>query len=419
MSEPEPDYVDIDFEESEPGPPEPATPSLEEIADAGQKPGDADREKQEAKREEARKLIATRSFDFASPPPTVPPTYCLAGVGVAHPGNLVVIVGDRGAGKSSFFAAGLAAPMAANEEADCLGFESSNSERRAVLHLDTEQSLEHFDALVRRSLRRAEVEQPPAWLNSVCLTGCEPLEIIEVLATLLHDATGKYGGIHSVWLDGIGDLANSPNDELESNRLVRKLHALAIQYGCPIFAVLHLNPGSDFKSRGHLGSQIERKAETVLKLKKEVVNGREVVTAFTGKAREKPIFESSGPRFTWSDEAGMHRSCASRAEAGEAEKAREYRDLAVAIWREDPEATLPYREVVARIVRLSETGRITRSGKPLKADAAKKRVAQLCKYTVIQNSLIPGSYLLSDRVKYDLHCESAQQSGMEGDLDAV
>ena len=38
-------------------------------------------------------------------------------------------------------------------------------------------------------------------------------------------------------------------------------HQLAIEYDCVFMTVLHENPNSDFgKTRGHLGSQLSRKA---------------------------------------------------------------------------------------------------------------------------------------------------------------
>ena len=43
---------------------------------------------------------------------------------------------------------------------------------------------------------------------------------------------------------------------------------LTTQYDCHILTALHTNPGSD-KARGHIGSEIMRKAETVIKVTKD------------------------------------------------------------------------------------------------------------------------------------------------------
>ena len=75
----------------------------------------------------------------------------------------------------------------------------------------------------------------------------------------------KYQGrLHSVIIDGIGDLVTNPNSEEECFPLIMKLHGFSEMYHCPIVVVLHLNPSvKEDKSRGHLGSQLERKAQTV------------------------------------------------------------------------------------------------------------------------------------------------------------
>ena len=66
-----------------------------------------------------------------------------------------------------------------------------------------------------------------------------------------------------VVIDGIADLQRNTNDLEESDALVTELMALSTLANTHIICVLHTNPGSD-KARGHLGSSLQRKAETVL-----------------------------------------------------------------------------------------------------------------------------------------------------------
>jgi hypothetical protein len=66
-----------------------------------------------------------------------------------------------------------------------------------------------------------------------------------------------------VVIDGIADLQRNTNDLEESDALVTELMALSTLAETHILCVLHTNPGSD-KARGHLGSSLQRKAETVL-----------------------------------------------------------------------------------------------------------------------------------------------------------
>jgi hypothetical protein len=55
---------------------------------------------------------------------------------------------------------------------------------------------------------------------------------------------------------------------MQSNAIVKSFEELAIRYSTPIIAIVHTNPGSD-KERGHLGSQCQRKSESVLTVKNE------------------------------------------------------------------------------------------------------------------------------------------------------
>jgi hypothetical protein len=66
-----------------------------------------------------------------------------------------------------------------------------------------------------------------------------------------------------VIVDGISDLMYNTNDIAESDSIVGRLMALSTDYSCHILRVLHTNPDSD-KARGHIGSTLQRKAETVL-----------------------------------------------------------------------------------------------------------------------------------------------------------
>ena len=62
-------------------------------------------------------------------------------------------------------------------------------------------------------------------------------------------------------IDGIADLMVNSNDLAETADISDMLLRLTSEYDCHIIVVLHTNPGST-KTRGHIGSEIERKAET-------------------------------------------------------------------------------------------------------------------------------------------------------------
>jgi hypothetical protein len=113
-------------------------------------------------------------------------------------------------------------------------------------------------------------------------------------------------------MDGVADLCADPNDSEEAFDLVHELHALAIGHDCAIVTVLHENPGSESgKTRGHLGSQLERKAECNLRLAKDTDG---ITTVWAERARHCHLPKNEGPCFAWNDAASMHTSCGTAGE---------------------------------------------------------------------------------------------------------
>lgn len=250
-----------------------------------------------------RGILKERRFDWTKKRERERPLYRLNGIEISHPGNLGIIKAQSKAGKSSFVAAGIASALNPGG-GDFLGWTSENPEKRAILHIDTEQSLDDHDTMNRRILRRAGLNEAPDCLESYCLTGLDIKTCLGALELLLEETTRRHLGIHSVWLDGVADFVSSPNDEQESMSMVTRLHGLAIRYDTAIWGVLHLNPGSENKMRGHLGSQLDRKAEVVLAMEKSAED--QVTTVWTNPARRKEIPKWQGARFEWCDMLKMH-----------------------------------------------------------------------------------------------------------------
>lgn len=144
-----------------------------------------------------------------------------------------------------------------------------NVDNKAVIHIDTEQAIHnHVNAYKNIICKLSGLDKPPDYFHSYNLRGEEIKECKNVIGSLAFACNQKYNGIHLIVIDGIADLLKNVNDEEESNLLVHSLEKLARNYKCPIIVIIHTNPGST-KQRGHLGSQLQRKAESVLLVKKE------------------------------------------------------------------------------------------------------------------------------------------------------
>lgn len=254
--------------------------------------------------------LAARIYSPQSKPVEPMARYFIGNTPICTPGNLTTISAQAKAGKSAAIGAMIASTFATSE-ADCLGFNSQNPDGLAVVHLDTEQAIfDHWQS-IQRAIRRAKITAAPSWLRSHCLTGFSAADVRASIRILLEQSAEKFGGIHSVLIDGIADAAPDVNNAEETSSLITELHKLAIEFDCPILNIIHVNPGSDFKTRGHLGSQLERKSETNLRLK----NDDGISVLWADKNRRAPIPEESGPCFAWSDADRMHVSVQNPAEA--------------------------------------------------------------------------------------------------------
>ena len=273
--------------------------------------------------------LDARRIDLADPPPKPVPVLKLLGQQLCTAGNVIAVTAQAKAGKSATVGGMLAAFMVAGSEntiADCLGFDAHPHNGKVVILFDTEQSRYDSHKLVLRAARRAGVDVMPANFRPYRLLDMPTKLRRAYLAAEMERANGQCGGVHCVIIDGIADLCIDPNDAAEAFGLVDELIQLAVKYDCPIIVVLHENPGQlagGAKTRGHLGSHLERKAESNLRIVKE----NEVSTIYSDKCRNANLPKNKGACFQWCDVEGMHVTVtpASRAEQSQAKKADEHR----------------------------------------------------------------------------------------------
>jgi hypothetical protein len=328
--------------------------------------------------ERLRLLLEEREFNPRIEPPPLRPIYSLAGIPISTPANLTAITSAIKTGKSAVIGAMAAAAMPHQQEADLLGFSSSNPEDLALLWFDSEQSPDDFWHCVYRAILRAGLREKPPWFHAYCLTGLGCNRAWECVQEATKKGAEKHGGIHSSLIDGLGDLVADVNDPAESNAFVAELHDMAIQHDCPIIGAIHFNPGSE-KSRGHLGSQVERKAETNLTLEKDA---REITVIYSTKNRRAGIPKNVGPRFAFSAEAGMHVTVESHQSVKDAERRETLLALAQDVFADRP--AMRYSEIQTTVKKLLTVSDRT----------AERKLAEMRRLTVIKSS-VAGLYVIA------------------------
>ncbi|MFC7336138.1 hypothetical protein ACFQY0_03025 [Haloferula chungangensis] len=300
-------------------------------------------------KDDFRRMLGERVFDHTTVPPRPIPILKLGKHVISTPGNLTNIQAPAKAGKSAVIGAIIAAIMDGNRsDADTLGFSAENEKGYGVIHFDTEQSRFDHDQLIRRAVNRVGANMVPPWFRSYCVTDIPQESRLHCLEIALADAKETFGGVFAIIIDGIADLVRDPNSPEESFAFVDMLHRDSIRYDCATITVLHENPGSGDagKMRGHLGSQLERKAETPLRLAKDATTG--ITTVWTDRARHCHLPKTAGLCFQWSDEAGMHVSAGSAGEIKANQRQEKFREEVERAF--DGGESLSYSEFVARIM---------------------------------------------------------------------
>ena len=137
--------------------------------------------------------------------------------------------------------------------------------KRKVLYIDTEQSKYHCHKVQNRILQLAgqPIDQECPNLLFVTLREMTP----EYRRTVIDYMLYQIKGIGLVVIDGIRDLMYDINNPSESTEVINMLMQWSSCYNLHIHTVLHLNKGDD-NTRGHIGTELNNKAETVLQITK-------------------------------------------------------------------------------------------------------------------------------------------------------
>ena len=138
--------------------------------------------------------------------------------------------------------------------------------KRRVLYADTEQSEYHCNRVISRILRLAglSADVHPDGLVFLSLRKFATKERLKMIEQAIYEIDG----LGLVVIDGIRDLAYDINNPGESTDLITKLMRWTDERKIHIHTVLHLNKGDD-NTRGHLGTELNNKAETALQITKD------------------------------------------------------------------------------------------------------------------------------------------------------
>ncbi len=106
----------------------------------------------------------------------------------------------------------------------------------------------------------------------------------------------EYGGVHLAIVDGVADFIANVNKEEETTAIVAFFRELSVRYNTTIVLVIHQNPDGQ-KERGHLGSELQRKCESMLVITKDEKNNKSALTAKFLRQGDTSKFTAIGYKF--------------------------------------------------------------------------------------------------------------------------
>ena len=207
-------------------------------------------------------FISPYIVDMTKELPDEQPLISIDGSCICSRGNISAICGEAKS-KKTFLASALVASAMAIPYNGLNNFKNVEKDMNMnVLWVDTEQGERHVRRVIDRisemtGAKMGGLVSEPR-LMTLSLRELSPQERYTMMVETLY-----HYPFDLVVIDGIADLQRNTNDLEESDALVGALMALSTKTNTHILCVLHTNPGSD-KARGHLGSALQRKAESVI-----------------------------------------------------------------------------------------------------------------------------------------------------------
>lgn len=194
-------------------------------------------------------LLSSCTIDLTSEVKEPEPLVCIGDNPVFTKGNISVI-GGPAKSRKTFLIIHLASKFLDENMA------------LSVLLIDTEMAKFHTVKSVKRIHRLVGWDEAinSDRLHVLCLRECSTEERV----SLLTEALDRFNP-SLVFIDGIRDMVKDFNDPRESSDMVNLLMKLSSSRDCHICSVLHENKIGGLL-RGHLGTEIQNKSETVIKV---------------------------------------------------------------------------------------------------------------------------------------------------------
>lgn len=152
-----------------------------------------------------------------------------------------------------------------------------------IIYIDTEQSNYHVSLALKRIKTMIEDSKMDN-LKMYAFDSVPTLERYDYTEFLINNTSG----VGLVIIDGIADLVKTVNDEIIACDMADTLRRWATINDIAIGYVLHQNPSDNAKMRGHLGTVLMNKSETVIQISSSKENESVKLVETTQTRNAKP-----------------------------------------------------------------------------------------------------------------------------------
>lgn len=155
-----------------------------------------------------------------------------------------------------------------------------------ILYIDTEQA-DHHILLILKRIKDFVGENK---MDNLLMFNFDAIDI-DKRREYTKELIYNLDGLGIVIIDGIADLIYDTNDIKESSILASDLRKWSVENDIHITSVLHQNPSENSKMKGHLGTILSNKSETVFQIStdKENESIKLVDTLFTRNKKPLPF----------------------------------------------------------------------------------------------------------------------------------
>ncbi len=199
-----------------------------------------------------------------------PPLLFHKDIGILYPRTINVIQGKAGVHKSRL-AETICSTLIKKEscDSDLLNFRKNKQQAVTICYVDTERNLtEQFPYALQQILKKAgyQREDTPKDFDYISLLQVPRKDRFSALTSYIRRVKQIYEGHVIIVLDVITDCIQDFNRSSDSMQLIDLMNDSINSEDVTFLALIHENPGSTDKARGHLGTELLNKATTAIQI---------------------------------------------------------------------------------------------------------------------------------------------------------